>query len=298
MRIANKSIYDNIIQKLGQVSADMMAAHEVVNTTKKINRLSDDPVGLVTVLNLKSSLENINQLERNISLGKSWVTSGESALNQVQDLLSQTKELCVQMSSANVSQTERANAVSVVDGHLRQILSLANTQVAGRYIFAGTATDTAPFAFNSGETQVLYSGNDTAFSIQISKDSNIEIGRDGEDIFGENWDDNNIFKTLIDLKTSLQGNNVTEIQGTLDKLDAHLNTLRGTVSDGAGKMIRLEVRENILTDLELSCTNRKAEIEEADIAEAIMNLSAKELAYNAALSSSSKVMNLSLVNYI
>lgn len=298
MRIANKTLYDNIVQKLGRVTTDLMDAHEVVNTTKKINELSDDPVGLVTVLNLKSSLENINQMERNISLGKSWITAGETALSQVQDILSQTKELCVQMSSANVNPTERANAMSVVDGQLRQILSLANTQAGGRYIYSGTNTETIPFAFNGTETQVLYSGNDSAFSIMTSKDTNIEIGRDGEDIFGDNWDDNNIFKTLIDIKTHLQDDNVPEIQAAMNKLDAHLTTIRGAVSNGAGKMIRLNVREEIIQDLQLTYTNRTAELEEADITEAIMNLNAKELAYNAALNSASKVMKLSLVDYV
>lgn len=298
MRIANKSIYDNIISKLGQASSDMMHAQEVVTTTKTINTLSDDPVGLVTVLDLQSALADIKQMGRNISTGKSWLKASESALNQVQDILSQTKELCVQMSSANVGMTERANAVNIVDGHLRQVLSLANSEAGGRYIYAGTDTNTIPFAFNGTETQVLYSGNDTEFSIKISKDSNIEIGRDGEDIFGENWDDNNIFKTLIDLKTYLQTNNVGEIQGAIGKLDAHLSTVRAAVSEGAGKMIRLNVREQILNDLKLSYTNRKAEMEEADITEAIMTLKAKEFAYNAALASSTKVIQLSLMNYI
>ncbi|MBN1849911.1 MAG: flagellar hook-associated protein FlgL [Deltaproteobacteria bacterium] len=298
MRIANKTLYDNIITKLGQVTTDLMDAHEVVNTTKKINSLSDDPVGLVTVLNLSSSLENLEQMERNISLGKSWLTAGETALSQVQDILSQTKELCVQMSSANVDPTERYNATAVVDGQLRQILSLANTQSEGRYIFSGTNTETIPFGFNGTETQVLYSGNDTPFSIKTGKDTNIEIGRDGEDIFGGNWDDNNIFRTLMDLKTHLQGNDVTEIQATLTKLDAHLTTVRGAVSNNAGKTIRLNVRGEIIQDLQLTYTNRKSELEDADITEAIINLNAKELAYNAALNSASKVMKLSLVDYI
>jgi flagellar hook-associated protein 3 FlgL len=298
MRIANKTIYNNIINRLGQATTELMDAQEVVSTTKKINTISDDPVGLVTVLNLKSSLENITQIERNISLGKSWLNTGETALTQAQDILTQAKELCVQMSSANVSSTERNNTQTVVDGYLRQMVSLANSQADGRYIFSGTNTDTVPFAFNSGETQVLYSGNDTAFSIKISQDSNIEIGRDGEDIFGENWDDTNMFKTLMDLKTALQTNDVTEIQGAMDKLDAHQKILRAAVSNGAGKMIRLNVREEIIQDLQLTYQNRQAELEEADITEAIMNLNAKELVYNAALNSASKVMALSLVDYV
>jgi flagellar hook-associated protein 3 FlgL len=275
-----------------------MDAQEVVSTTKKINTLSDDPVGLVTVLDLKSSLENIAQMKRNISFGKSWLTAGETALTQAQDILVQAKELCVQMSSANVNSTERNNAQTVVDGYLRQMVSLANSQVGERYIFSGTNTDTVPFAFNSGETQVLYSGNDTAFSIKIGRDSNIEISRDGEDIFGENWDDTNIFKTLMDLKTALQNNDVTEIQAAMNKLDAHQKTLSAAVSSGAGKTIRLNVREEIIENLQLTYKERQAELEDVDITEAIMNLNAKELTYNAALSSASKVMSMSLLDYV
>jgi flagellar hook-associated protein 3 FlgL len=298
MRVANKTLYDSIIQRLNTVSSEMMEANEVVSSAKRINNLSDDPVGLVSVLDLRSSLANVEQIERNIQVGKNWLSSGESALNQVEELMVNTKELVVQMSTATVSSTERQNAVDLVDGYLDQLISLANSQVGGRYIFGGTNTGTTPFALNAAGTQVLYSGNDIPFSIKIGKDTNIEIGRDGEDIFGQNWDDTNFFKTLIDLKTHLQNNDVTEIQATLDKLDSHLDKVRAVVSDIGGKTIRLEVKENIVQELEIAYSERKSSIEDADITEAIMILKSKELAYNAALSSSSKVMQLSLVNFL
>ncbi|MBW2610117.1 MAG: flagellar hook-associated protein FlgL [Deltaproteobacteria bacterium] len=298
MRIATKSLYDSIIQNVGRASTEMLDAQKVVTTGKKINRLSDDPVGLVTVLDLRSSIKNINQLERNISMGRSWLITCETSLNQTHDILSQVKELCVQYSSANVSSNERANAVNIVDGYLKQIISLANSKTGGRYIFGGTNTDTIPFVLNSSETQVTYSGNETAFSIKIGENTNIAVGKNGEDIFGDNWDNNNIFKTLIDLKTHLQTDNVEEIRETMDKLDTHLGAVRTVVSDIGGKTIRLDVKKEIIQDLELAYTERKSQIEDADIAEAIINLSSKELAYKASLASSAKIMALSLVDYL
>ena len=298
MRIANKTLYDSVIQRLGTVSSEMMEANEVVSSTKRINNLSDDPVGLVSVLDLRSSLANVEQIGRNIQVGQNWLSSGESSLNQVEELMVSTKELVVQMSTATISDTERQNAVGLVDGYLDQIISLANSQVGGRYIFGGTNTETTPFALNAAGTQVDYFGNDTPFSIKMGKDTNIEIGRDGEDIFGDNWDDDNFFKTLIDLKTYLQTNDVTEIQGTLDKLDSHLSKLRAVISDIGGKTTRMEVKENVIQELEIAYKDRKSSIEDADITEAIMTLKSKELAYNAALNASSKIMQLSLVNFL
>jgi flagellar hook-associated protein 3 FlgL len=236
--------------------------------------------------------------ERNLSMGRSWLDSAESALSQVGDLLSTTKALVIQMSSATVSNSERINSVNLVDGYLKQIIDLADSKAGGRYIFGGTNTDTNPFSLNGTETAVDYNGNDTPFSIKIGKDTNIAIGKDGKDIFGENWDDDNLFKTLIDLKNHLQSNDVGEIQNTITKLDNHMKTVSAHISDIAGKSVRLDVKEQVIADLELSYTERISELEDADIAEAIINLKSKELAYNASLNSASKMMELSLVNYI
>ena len=67
MRVANKTIFDSIKINLDKATEAMAEANMVVSSGKRINRLSDDPVGLVTVLDLRSSLANIEQLQKNIS---------------------------------------------------------------------------------------------------------------------------------------------------------------------------------------------------------------------------------------
>ena len=60
----------------------------------------------------------------------------------------------------------------------------------------------------------------------------------------------------------------------------------------------MEIKNNIYQDFNLTNTERLSNIEDADIAEAVMNVKAAELTYQAALASSSKVMTLSLVDYL
>lgn len=324
MRVSNQSMYDSITYNLTKVSNEMLRANQTVSSGKRINRLSDDPVGLVSVMNLRSSLEHIGQLERNINMGDSWLTMGETALSQVEDLLSQTKTLCIQMANATQTQADRADAAVVVEGTLQQVLSLANTQVDGRYIFSGTKTDTAPYVLgtdDAGNESVTYRGNGTAFEVQIAKNMNVAVGRVGTDIFGtwgndltddgdpdtDNWGNpdegtNNIFKTLIDLKAHLQDPDddaaVAGIQATMEELESQTDRIRSLVSDSGAKSLRLETKETIIQDLKLTYTEQKSDLEDADMAEAIMNLRAKETAYQAALASSSKVMKMSLVDYL
>jgi flagellar hook-associated protein 3 FlgL len=298
MRVANKTLYDSSIRNLNITSSGLFDANETVSTAKKINSLSDDPVGLVAVLGLRSSISNLDQMERNISMGNSWLNASESALTQVNNILSSTKELTVTLSSATVNASQREENIDLVDGYLQEIISLSNSSSDGRYIFGGTNTGTIPFAMDAAGTQVSYSGNDTAFSINIGRDSVVPVGRDGKDVFGANWDDSNIFKTFVDLKTSLANNDVDGIRDSMTKLDAHVKNVNAQVSDIAGKTIRLNVKTDVIADLKITDTERMSKLEDADLAEAIMNLQSKELAYNAALSSSSKLMKLSLVNYL
>jgi flagellar hook-associated protein 3 FlgL len=298
MRVANKSIYDMIKMNLANITDDLNKASLVIATGKRIVELSDDPVGLTQVLNIKSTLSNIKQLGRNINLGKSWLSSSESALSNVQNLISDTKALTVQMASANTGAAQRASSAVTIQNTLEEIISLANSEVGGRHIFAGSQTDTIPFTLSG--SSVTYNGDDTGFTIRIDRNASLRIGHDGEDIFrpsGSGANDD-IFQTLSDLKTALEGNNVSGIQTAMTKLDDHFDHISKKISDIGSKARRMEIKESIFQDMNISNTDRLSSLEDADIIEAIINLKAKELTYQAALTSSARMMQLSLVDYL
>jgi flagellar hook-associated protein 3 FlgL len=287
MRVANRFIFESVKYNLGSISEELSKANEIATTGKRINNLSDDPVSLAQSLNIRSTLSNINQMGRNISFGNSWLTASESALTSVQNIISDAKALCVQMASATTGSEQRASAAENVQNMLDEIVSLANTDVAGNYIFAGSKTDTIPFAQDG-----TYNGDNTPFSIKISRNSTVEIGNDGQAVFGT------VFNTLADLKTALQSNDLGGIQNAMDNLDGHFDDISTKISDVGSKTNRLEIKDNIYQNLNFSNTERLSRIEDADIAEAIMNVKAAELTYQAALASSSKVMTLTLMDYL
>ncbi|MGB5157869.1 flagellar hook-associated protein FlgL [Desulfobacterium sp. N47] len=287
MRVTNKTVYDSVRYNLGKISEEMSKANQIASSGKLISDLSDDPVGLTQSLKIKSVISGLDQLGRNVSLGKSWLSASESALTGVQDLISDTKALCVQMASSTTGASQRASAAATVQNTLDEILSLANTEVSGRYIFSGTKTDSAAFDQDGN-----YLGNDEPFAIKIGINTTASVGSNGQGVFGT------IFTTLNDLKNNLTGNNIDGIQASLDSLTRHFNDITNKISDIGSKMNRMEIKEQIFQDSKLVNTDRVSAIEDADIADAIINVKEKELAYQAALNSSSKVMQLSLVDYL
>jgi len=186
MRVASKTIYDTVKFNLGTITENLYKANRVVATGKRITGLSDDPVGLTQVLNIKSTLSNIDQLGRNIDLGKSWLIASESALSHVQNLISEARVLCVQMTTGTMGAAQRASAAETVQNMLEEIVSLANTEVSGRYIFAGSKTSTAPFTLALANNDVTYNGDNNAFTVKIDRDATVQAGSDGEDVF---WDE-------------------------------------------------------------------------------------------------------------
>ena len=272
---------------LGSINEELNKANEIATTGKRINNLSDDPVGLTQSLNIRSTLSSIEQMGRNISYGNSWLTASESALTNVQNIISDTKVLCIQMANATIGSEQRSSAAETVQNMLDEIVSLANTDVAGNYIFAGSKTDTIPFGQDG-----TYNGDNNPFTIKISKNSTVEVGSDGQAVFGT------VFNTLVDLKTALQGNDVSGIQDAMDNLDGHFDDISAKISNVGAKMNRMEIKDRIYQDLNFSNTERLSKIEDADIAEAIMKVKAAELTYQTALASSSKVMTLTLMDYL
>jgi flagellar hook-associated protein 3 FlgL len=289
MKIATRTLYENIINNLNSASMDLSKANEMVSTGKKINTASDDPLGFVSVLGIRSSMANINQVGRNITTGKLWVNVSETSLNGAYEFLYQAKALLVNVNNADI---EPDQAADTIDKYINQILSLANSRVNGSYIFAGTKTDTKPFSFDEANPdQVNYNGNDTPFSIKVGIDTSVTVGANSGEIFGE------IFKTLIEAKLNID-DPAYDIEDAIDNIEDQLDTLTAAISDITFAMTQFDVKEKILEDLHLAYEDEKALIEDADINEAVVSLKMKELIYQTALSSSARVMALSIVDYI
>ncbi|MBW2194856.1 MAG: flagellar hook-associated protein FlgL, partial [Deltaproteobacteria bacterium] len=178
MRVSDKMIFETARQNLFNLTEELNRANMVVSSQNRLLKLSDDPVGLTQALNMRSSLSNIG----NISFGKSWLASSESAQTSVQNLVSDTKVLCVQMATATIGAAQRLSAAGAVEHNLKEIVALSNTEVCGRYIFAGSNTGTAAFTID-GNNDVTYNGDNNAFTVKIGRNASVEIGGDGQAVF-------------------------------------------------------------------------------------------------------------------
>ncbi|MEA2060998.1 MAG: flagellar hook-associated protein FlgL [Thermodesulfobacteriota bacterium] len=185
MRVPNITLYDTSRYQLGKLTSRLKDANEVVSSEKQINSMSDDPVGLTQVVALKTSVKNLEQIERNVQMGKTWLTCSEDALDSINTLILNARAEASRLVNASATADERKDAVQRIDNILEQIVSLGNTKVGGSYIFSGTDSDTQPFVYHKDTIppHVSYEGDSSAFSIKTDSDTEVEVGSSGSRVF-------------------------------------------------------------------------------------------------------------------
>lgn len=188
MRVPNLSLYNDARYRLGGITSDLQAANEVMATQKRINSISDDPIGLSQVLDLNTSLGNLEQVEKNVNMGISWLDGTENALNSVNDLILDVKTQTSQLINASMTASGREDAIESINGIIDQIIGLGNTQINGNYIFSGTKTDIKPLEYHGEDDPpwVSYNGNTNPFEIKTDENTNVRVGEVGSETF---WDD-------------------------------------------------------------------------------------------------------------
>ena len=302
MRVTQKIIYSHIIENLGNITEDIKNLNEMISSGKKIRHPSDDPIGTVNILEIKKLLSSIKQYRRNIEFGNNWLRDMENVIQNSMETLVRAKEIAVQMANETYNASQRKDAAMEIDAILREMLSLANSKFQKKYIFSGYKTDTSPFEVTENAdgkiTNVTYNGDKNSIKIKTSQNSYVKIGKCGTEIFGEETEESYAFSVLIRLRDALENNDISGIQNELDNLDQIHQRLSNNISDIGAKMNRLEIRKNIFSQSELDLQERLSTIQDTDIAEAITMLKSKEAIYQAALLSSTKITQISLVNYL
>ena len=290
MRVSTDSFYQNILQGLLTRSSDLKKIEEKVSSGKNLNRPSDDPIAMVSLLNFQTALSRVEQYKQNINTGNLWLSSGETAISQVSDIANQAQQLASQMSAGGQTNAARAQAANQVDQLLDQAISLGNTQVAGKYIFAGYRTSAPPFSKTTvgGVETVTYSGDTNDFQIQVGRNEQVTVGKNGQTVFV----DSNLFAALENLKQAIINNDLPTIQQQASILQGTEDSLQTQLADVGIRENRLTDKQNLLTQWSNNIQNQISDLENVDYNQAILELQQKQTAYQVALESAAKISQM------
>jgi len=154
-----------------------------IGSGSKVTKPSDDPVAASRIVRINDSLSRTEQYQKNISESLVMHSAAESALNNVYNLMVRAKSLALEgANDASVSTSESFAAIADEIGGIKEgILQLAFSKLRDKYIFSGTAADTAPFGENGGP----YQGNSELLYINTGNDIKVAVNLPGDFAFRE-----------------------------------------------------------------------------------------------------------------
>jgi flagellar hook-associated protein 3 FlgL len=151
-RVTNQMMTDLLNNSMSTADTQYYNSIEEMSSGKQVNSPSDNPIGFGQILSYRSGLAQISNYQQNISSNNSWLSATESALTQVNDILTSVQTTAVSQASATATASTRQDAADSLQQQIEQIMSLANSQYENSYIFSGTSTDTAPFSATARST--------------------------------------------------------------------------------------------------------------------------------------------------
>lgn len=272
-----------------------------LSSGKQITRPSDDPYGATRALSLRGELGGLDQYQRNVADGTGWLNTADTALGQMSDVLNRVRELLVQGANDTAGPAERAAMADEIDQLTESIKQEANVQYGGRYVFSGTATDTAPYALGGADT---YAGDAGTITRMIGPGVEIPINNGIRTLLGDGQGarDDLLLNTLRDISTHLRGSTTADanaLRGTdLQRLDASVDVLNSVRADVGARTNRLAVADARLSGLAVNTTRLLSDVEDADMAGTMTQYLTQQAAYTAALKASANIVQSSLLDFL
>ncbi len=278
----------------------------MMSSGKRINKPSDDPIGTGSALHFRHRIARNEQHQRNVEDGLNYLSYTDGVLDGVSDILNQAQAKAVQGDNGALTAEDREVLANEVNQLLEELLAKANTQFAGKYLFAGFNNETKPFEADRDDDGLITAVTQNADGIDGQIDREIGVGLretiniGGGELFqpGGEASDDDIFQMLINLRDGLLNNDNTVIAAQIDNIANGIDNVSLHRSTIGARVNYFERRLDQLKAAEVNLTNSLSQWEDADIVEAAMMFEQEQAGYNAALAAAADVLQMSLLNYL
>lgn len=289
MRISNSQLQQRVLDNLQRNLSSFARAQDQVATGKRFERLSEDPLAGSQVMTADRGLRGIEQYRRNSAAARTRTDAEEATLAQLTDLLTRAKELALQEGSASSTSDSRAAAKAEVDRILEQVVQLGNTQVGNEYIFAGDQVTTAPFDLAGN-----YFGDDGVRRAEIGQGYTLTTTHTGRELLLTSG----VLPGLQALSTQLGTGTPATVGLTAANIDSAFASVQTLLATNGARVRQIESAMQNSDALETNLSLRKSDLQDIDIEEATTRFVGLQNTLQAALLSASRVLNLSLTDYL
>jgi flagellar hook-associated protein 3 FlgL len=328
-RVSENSSANAISYAVGKTKSKVEDLQLKGSTLKRVSKPSDDPLGNVELMAIRSQNVDADQYLRNLNFAQTHLSYTENILEEMTDILVKAKELALGQASSIYSPEIREGVSKEIHQMRLQVLGLANKRIGNRYLFSGQKVLTRPF-----DQDGKYSGDQNKINIEINKDVFIPMNLNGQEIFfskekrqtekkdldlsspglevntnglhrepasaapAEESVNVSIFDELRSLENALLTDNPQIIQGLLERLDTSTERMVSMRTQIGALTNTISNSETNIEKTKLLNEAHKSKIEDADVAELMTDLQKEQGVLKATYRASANLMNVGLMDFL
>jgi len=284
----NPDLLPSLLASIQDSKASETIATQQLSSGKRVNQLSDDPAAAASLVQNHDQAAADGQFLQNLSTLQSKYQVADSTLGNVVSALTRALSLGVEGANGTLNPADRQAIAGEVQGLLNQAVSLANTTYQGAFLFAGTKVTTSPFALDPATNAVTYNGNSGTTSVQLSNGDSINANLPGDQLFqNASGSVTGALQNLYEALTT--GTNipasVTEVQNALNQVSQQRVFYGNNLN-------QISQSESFLNQDKLNLSQQENALVGADLATAASNFAQAQVANQATLSATARVLGL------
>ncbi|WP_028585503.1 flagellar hook-associated protein FlgL [Desulfogranum mediterraneum] len=332
MKATQGTTYRMLGTRLNDVANELENLRKMGATGKKLLKPSDDPAAIRPVLNTRKQLSNVDRYLETMGQSLDVMQATDGHLEHVENIMQRAQEIMVNVVNGSLNSEDRTVLADELVQLKKEMLDAANGNVDGKYIFAGYAEDTKPFSENPSYDPtlydandhrtwpVLYAGDENATSLEITPGEQLQVNLTGNDLFlgTSSWNQGpynppdpagnppnavsggrfDLFAELTQAEEAIRNNDPAAMQTSIEELQGAADQNRRLRSQLGNRASRVETAKLHQEAVRVDLKQVLSRYEDADAIEVFNDIVQQETAFQAALNITSKVSQLSILDFI
>lgn len=296
MRVSSLSSYLTTSQGLGAALTKVQDVQRQVSTGKTLTRWSDDPASASAAERYRAEASDYTTYQKSSTDATAWLSAADGALQSMSGIMARVKQLGVSATNGSLTKDSREAIAQEVEQLRNEMRDLGNTTHLGRSLFGGFQ----PTALSTDALGVVtYAGDAGQVQRQISPTITLAVNVSARDVFGFTAGaGQDLFSQLTDLANAARTGNSAAIATAQSTLEVrHGDILKGLSRVGAATN-RVETAQAAGSTALQDLASRRSEVEDVDLADAVVRLNSAQAGYTAALGAAARANLPSLADFL
>ncbi len=291
---------NRFLDNLRSLNSRLERAQQQVASGRRVSAPSDAPDSVVSLVSAKAGLSRLAQIQMNLNRFRTEVDGAEGVLQQAVKLFDRVRTLGMTGASGVQTDTTRRGIADEIQSLLERMVGIANTQVDGRYVFAGDADQTPPFTLDWGGTPPWggYQGSAATRTAIHPTGVTFRVSLDAQWIFDNSDPAINVFASIENLRQALLSGDETTLRSALAPLGDVAAHLSGALMFYGNVQTQIAEALETASAMSLRLRTQIAGLEDADLTEAVVELQQVRFTQEAALQVRAASPRRSLFDYL